>query len=124
MSYVVRVSGPFGNIGPILIYLSDNNISIKDLKQCIEYETTKLEGQKLYPMEKKSPKMHIIYENNQNLVKQLKIRQDDELLSSSTYSWHYDSNSESSTFAHTVINIILVEKVSQYKQLIHTCQKK
>ena len=124
MSYVVKVSGLFGNIGPLLIFLTDKNISIKDLKECIEYETTRLEGNKLYPTHTKSPRMHIIKATHQNLIKEIKIREDNEMLSSADYTWYYDSDPESSTFAHIVTTITLVEKASQYKQLVQQSQKK
>ena len=124
MSYVVKVSGLFGNIGPLLIFLTDKNISIKDLKECIEYETTRLEGNKLYPTHTKSPRMHIIKATHQNLIKEMKIREDNEMLSSADYTWYYDSDPESSTFAHIVTTITLVEKASQYKQLVQQSQKK
>ena len=124
MSYVVKVSGLFGNIGPLLIFLTDKNISIKDLKECIEYETKRLEGHKLYPTHTKSPRMHIIKATHQNLIKEMKIREDNEMLSSADYTWYYDSDPESSTFAHIVTTITLVEKASQYKQLVQQSQKK
>ena len=124
MSYVVKVSGLFGNIGPLLIFLTDKNISIKDLKECIEYETKRLEGNKLYPTHTKSPRMHIIKATHQNLIKEMKIREDNEMLSSADYTWYYDSDPESSTFAHIVTTITLVEKASQYKQLVQQSQKK
>ena len=54
----------------------------------------------------------------------MKIRQDNEMLSSTDYTWYYDSDPESSTFAHIVTTITLVEKASQYKQLVHQSQKK